>query len=91
MIDCSHANASKKYERQVDVARDVAGQIAQGERRVVGLMVESNLVEGRQELEPGKPLRFGQSITDACLGWEASVELLQGLAGAVRDRRRRGK
>ena len=88
MIDCSHANSSKKYERQVDVARDVAGQIAKGERRIVGLMVESNLVEGRQELEPGKPLRFGQSITDPCLGWEASVEVLQLLAAAVRDRRK---
>ena len=91
MIDCSHANSSKKYERQADVARDVAGQIAQGERRIVGLMVESNLVEGRQELEPGKPLRFGQSITDPCLGWEASIAVLQGLADAVRERRKRGK
>jgi 3-deoxy-7-phosphoheptulonate synthase len=91
MIDCSHANSSKKYERQAEVAKDVAGQIAKGERRVVGLMVESNLVEGRQELEPGKPLRFGQSITDPCLGWEPSLELLQRLANAVKERRKSGK
>ena len=89
MIDCSHANSSKKYERQVDVAKDVAGQIGKGERRIVGLMVESNLVEGRQELEPGKPLRFGQSITDPCLGWEASVDMLQILSAAVKERRRK--
>jgi 3-deoxy-7-phosphoheptulonate synthase len=87
MIDCSHANASKDYRKQVEVARDVAGQIGKGERRIVGLMVESHLVEGRQELDAGKPLVFGQSITDACLGWEASVELLETLAGAVKRRR----
>jgi len=89
MIDCSHANAAKQYQRQADVARDIAGQLAGGERRIVGVMVESNLVEGRQDLEPGKPLRFGQSITDACLGWEESVRLLDGLAEAVRERRAR--
>jgi 3-deoxy-7-phosphoheptulonate synthase len=87
MIDCSHANASKDYRKQVEVARDVAGQIGKGERRIVGLMVESHLVEGRQELDAGKPLVFGQSITDACLGWESSVELLEMLAGAVKRRR----
>jgi 3-deoxy-7-phosphoheptulonate synthase len=89
MIDCSHANASKKYERQVEVARDIAGQIEAGEGRIVGVMVESHLVEGRQDLEPGKPLTFGQSVTDACLGWEKSVELLGTLAEAVKARRRR--
>ncbi len=89
MIDCSHANSSKKYERQVDVASDIAGRIGQGERRIVGVMVESHLVAGRQELEPGKPLKFGQSITDPCLGWDSSVELLQTLAGAVKERRKR--
>jgi 3-deoxy-7-phosphoheptulonate synthase len=88
MIDCSHANSSKQYQRQVDVARDIAGQIGQGERRIVGVMVESNLVEGRQELEPGKPLKFGQSITDPCLGWETSVGLLDLLAEGVKARRR---
>ena len=88
MIDCSHANSSKQYQRQVDVARDIAGQIGHGERRIVGVMVESHLVEGRQELEPGKPLKFGQSITDPCLGWETSVALLDTLAGAVKERRK---
>ncbi len=87
MIDCSHANASKKFERQVIVAREVGEQIAAGERRILGVMVESHLEEGRQDLEPGKPLKFGQSITDACLGWETSVELLGGLSRAVRARR----
>jgi 3-deoxy-7-phosphoheptulonate synthase len=87
MIDCSHANSSKQYQRQVDVARDIAGQIGAGERRIVGVMVESNLVEGRQDLEPGKPLKFGQSVTDPCLGWETSVELLDALASGVKARR----
>jgi 3-deoxy-7-phosphoheptulonate synthase len=89
MIDCSHANAAKDYRRQSAVAADIAGQIAGGERRVVGVMVESHLVEGRQDLEPGKPLKFGQSITDACLGWDDSAALLQLLAEAVRKRRRK--
>jgi 3-deoxy-7-phosphoheptulonate synthase len=88
MIDCSHANAAKQYRRQLDVARDIAGQIAGGERRIVGVMVESHLVEGRQDLEPGKPLQFGQSITDACLGWGESTELLASLAEGVRKRRK---
>jgi len=89
MIDCSHANAAKDYRRQATVAADIAGQIAGGERRIVGVMVESHLVEGRQDLEPGKALAFGQSITDACLGWDDSVDLLEGLAAAVDKRRKR--
>jgi 3-deoxy-7-phosphoheptulonate synthase len=88
MIDCSHANAAKKYERQLEVAASVAGQVAAGEKRIVGVMVESHLVEGRQELEPGKALTFGQSITDPCLGWEQSAQLLETLAQAVRTRRK---
>src|SRR3954465_12406945 len=88
MIDCSHANAAKQYERQVEVARDVAAQLAPGEQRIGGAMVESHLLEGRQELQVGKPLVFGQSITDACLGWEDSTRLLETLAEAVRKRRR---
>jgi 3-deoxy-7-phosphoheptulonate synthase len=88
MIDCSHANAAKQYRRQIDVARDIAGQMAGGERRIVGVMVESHLVEGRQDLEPGTPLQFGQSITDACLGWGDSAELLSSLADGVRKRRK---
>ena len=89
MIDCSHANAAKDYRRQADVARDIAGQIGKGERRIIGVMVESHLVEGRQELKEANPLRFGQSITDACLGWEDSTALLATLAEAVRQRRER--
>jgi 3-deoxy-7-phosphoheptulonate synthase len=89
MIDCSHANASKDYQRQADVAAELGRQIAGGERRIVGVMVESHLVEGRQELTPGKALLFGQSITDACLGWDDSVKLLEGLAEAVKARRKR--
>jgi 3-deoxy-7-phosphoheptulonate synthase len=89
MIDCSHANASKDYRRQAEVAADLGRQIAGGERRVVGVMVESHLVEGRQDLTPGKALLFGQSITDACLGWDDSVKLLDGLAEAVKARRKR--
>jgi 3-deoxy-7-phosphoheptulonate synthase len=89
MIDCSHANAAKQFKRQVEVVDDVAGQIERGERRILGVMVESNLVEGRQDAEPGKPLRFGQSVTDACLGWEDSAGILERLAEAVRKRRSR--
>jgi 3-deoxy-7-phosphoheptulonate synthase len=89
MIDCSHANAAKDYRRQAAVAADIGKQIAGGERRIVGVMIESHLVEGRQDLEPGRSLTFGQSITDACLGWDDSVKLLQGLADAVRARRQR--
>ena len=89
MIDCSHANAAKQYRRQVEVADDIARQIAAGERRIVGAMVESHLVEGRQDLEKGKPLVFGQSITDPCLGWDDSVRLLERLAEGVRARRAR--
>jgi 3-deoxy-7-phosphoheptulonate synthase len=88
MIDCSHANASKQYKRQAEVAQDIAGQIARTERRIIGVMVESHLVEGRQDAVAGQPLKFGQSITDACLGWEDSTELLQGLAQAVKKRRK---
>ena len=88
MIDCSHANAAKQYKRQVEVARDLAGQIARRERRVVGVMVESHLVEGRQDAVAGQPLKFGQSITDACLGWEDSAALLELLADAVKKRRK---
>ena len=88
MVDCSHANSSKDYRRQVEVAGALAQQVAGGERRLVGVMVESNLVEGRQEIEPGKLLRFGQSVTDGCLGWKSSTQVLGALAGAVKRRRR---
>src|SRR6266851_4233431 len=87
MVDCSHSNSQKMYQRQIDVAREVARQVATGEDRVIGLMVESHLKAGRQDLVPGKALVYGQSITDACIGWEDSVPLLKNLAEAVRKRR----
>jgi 3-deoxy-7-phosphoheptulonate synthase len=88
MIDASHANSSKKPENQPAVLADVAGQIASGESRVIGVMVESHLVGGRQDLVPGQPLAYGQSITDGCIDWDASVAVLAKLADAVRARRR---
>jgi 3-deoxy-7-phosphoheptulonate synthase len=90
MIDASHANAMKKYENQLDVCRNIAGQLAAGEERIFGVMVESHLVSGRQDLVPGSPLVYGQSITDACLGWDDSVALLDVLADGVRRRRLAG-
>ena len=91
MIDFSHANCSKQYKRQLDVARDVGGQLAGGERGIVGVMAESNLVEGRQDPVAGGSLRYGQSVTDPCLGWDDSLELLEVLASAVRKRRKGAK
>jgi len=87
MVDFSHANSSKQYQRQLEVAKDVAGQLASGERRVVGVMVESHLNAGRQDLVPGQKLQYGVSITDACIGWDDTVKLLETLADAVRKRR----
>lgn len=94
MVDCSHANSSKQHERQLDVARDVGAQIAAGSHQVFGLMVESHIEGGAQKFSPGKDdvaaLQYGKSITDACLGWSDSEALLQGLAEAVRARRKLG-
>jgi len=87
MIDFSHANSSKNPQKQVDVGHDVARQLAGGEDRIFGIMVESHLKAGRQDLVPGKPLAYGQSITDGCIGWEDSRKLLDALAEAVRKRR----
>ena len=87
MIDASHANSSKKPENQIPVCADIARQIAAGDHRIVGVMVESYLVAGRQDLIPGKELIYGQSITDGCINWEQSVQLLNGLADAVKARR----
>jgi 3-deoxy-7-phosphoheptulonate synthase len=87
MVDFSHANSSKQYQKQMEVATDVAGQLARGERRIVGVMVESHLNAGRQDLVPGEELKYGVSITDACLGWNDTVQLLDVLAEAVRKRR----
>nr|MBS0022234.1 3-deoxy-7-phosphoheptulonate synthase [Gammaproteobacteria bacterium] len=89
MIDFSHANSEKQHERQLIVGNEVAEQIAGGSDAIMGVMVESHLTAGHQELESGKPLVYGQSITDACLGWDDSATLLQVLAQAVRSRRRR--
>ena len=88
MIDASHANSSKKPERQPLVAADVAGQIAGGDARIIGMMIESNLVAGRQDLVAGQKLTYGQSITDGCIDWESSVAVLGALADAVRERRK---
>lgn len=87
MIDFSHGNSFKQYKRQLLVAEDVSQQIAAGDERIIGVMVESNLKEGRQDLKPGQPLEYGKSITDACLGWEDSEKVLEKLAQAVRKRR----
>ncbi len=93
MVDCSHANSSKQHQKQLDVARDIAAQMAGGSRRVFGVMVESHLTEGAQKFSPGKDsvsaLAYGQSITDACLGWEDSKRTLQLLSEAVAARRAR--
>ncbi len=87
MVDASHGNSSKKPENQPAVAADIAGQITGGERRILGVMIESHLKAGRQDLVPGKPLEYGQSITDGCIDWSTSVAVLETLASAVRRRR----
>ncbi len=87
MIDFSHANSRKDYSRQSVVGRDVAAQIAAGNRHIIGVMIESNLVAGAQKLIPGQPLVYGQSITDACIDWAETHKLLEELAAAVRSRR----
>jgi 3-deoxy-7-phosphoheptulonate synthase len=93
MIDASHANSGKQHERQVEVMRDVGAQLAAGSHCIFGVMVESHLNGGAQKFSPGKDdpaaLRYGQSITDACIDWDASVGVLEGLAAAVRARRQR--
>ena len=92
MVDCSHANSSKQHERQIEVARDIGTQIAGGSRSVFGVMVESHLQGGAQKFTPGKDdavtLEYGKSITDACVDWEQTLGLLEGLAAAVRQRRK---
>ncbi|HAI97678.1 MAG: 3-deoxy-7-phosphoheptulonate synthase [Cycloclasticus sp.] len=87
MIDCSHANSSKQHEQQMIVGADVAKQIAGGDMRISGVMIESHLVAGRQDVVDGQELTYGQSITDACIDWDSSVQLLEELASAVRKRR----
>ena len=91
MVDCSHANSSKQHEKQLDVARDIAAQVASGSRSVFGLMVESHLTAGAQKFTAGKDdaraLEYGRSITDACLGWNDSLDMLASLSAAVEARR----
>ncbi len=87
LIDCSHGNSRKKFEQQVPVAAEVAAQVAGGERAIIGFMLESNLVAGRQPLETGRPLTYGQSITDACLSFAETVPVLEQLARAAATRR----
>ena len=87
MVDFSHGNSRKDYRRQMEVASDVSGQLAAGEDRIFGVMIESHLKEGRQDLQPGIALDYGVSITDACIGWEDTVAVLDHLAAAVRRRR----
>ncbi len=87
MVDVSHANSSKQHVRQIDVAQDVAGQIAGGDARIVGMMIESHLKEGRQDIVPGQALQRGVSVTDACISIAQTGPVLQGLAQAVRARR----
>jgi 3-deoxy-7-phosphoheptulonate synthase len=93
MVDCSHANSSKQHEKQLDVARDIAAQLAGGSRSVFGLMIESHLTAGAQKFSPGKDqpgaLEYGKSITDACLGWDDSLTALAELSDAVKARRAR--
>jgi 3-deoxy-7-phosphoheptulonate synthase len=88
MVDCSHANSQKDHRNQVKVAESLAAQVSSGSLAVFGVMIESNLVEGRQDVAPGVPLRHGQSITDACLGFEQTRPVLELLASAVRARRK---
>lgn len=87
MIDFSHANSQKDFQKQMEVGTDVARQIAAGDERIMGAMIESHIKPGRQDVVEGKDLVYGQSITDACLGWEDSDQLLHMLADAVRQRR----
>jgi len=87
MIDTSHGNSEKDYRRQPQVAKDIAAQVAGGERGIIGVLMESFLVEGRQDLTDPARLVYGQSITDACLSWEMTVPVLRELADAVRARR----
>jgi 3-deoxy-7-phosphoheptulonate synthase len=87
MIDASHANSSKKHENQIPVCADIGRQIAGGDERIIGVMIESHLVAGRQDLQENCPLNYGQSITDACISWDESIGVLEGLADSVKQRR----
>ncbi len=86
MVDFSHANSHKQHQQQMSVCEDVGRQLAAGEQRIIGVMIESNLVAGRQDMVAGQPLTYGQSITDACLDWEDTETLIANLADSVRQR-----
>ena len=88
MIDASHANSAKNPQNQIPVCADIGAQLAGGERRIVGMMIESHLVGGRQDLVAGQELAYGQSVTDGCINWDDSVKVLEGLAEAVKKRRK---
>jgi len=88
MVDVSHANSGKNHENQPAVIADVCAQVSTGASPIMGVMIESNLVAGRQDIVPGQPLTYGQSVTDACVDWDTSVELLEQLANAVRAGRK---
>jgi 3-deoxy-7-phosphoheptulonate synthase len=93
MVDCSHANSSKQHERQIEVAKDIAGQLAKGSKQIFGVMVESHLFAGAQKFTPGKDnphdLKYATSITDACIGWDDSLAVLEILAEGVKKRRKK--
>lgn len=91
MVDCSHANSQKEHQKQIEVAEVVGEQIAQGNDNIMGVMIESHLVAGRQDVEEDKELTFGQSITDACINWDDSVTMLKGLAKSVQQRRKKNQ
>jgi 3-deoxy-7-phosphoheptulonate synthase len=86
MIDMSHANSNKQYRQQLNVCADICKQLADGEPRIMGVMIESNLIEGRQEIAKGHELVYGQSVTDGCIGWDDSLRCLEQLARAVATR-----
>jgi len=84
LVDCSHGNSSKDYRRQPEVAADVARQVAAGSTAIAGVLLESHLEEGRQDIVAGRTgLRYGQSVTDGCIGWDATVAVLENLASSV--------
>jgi len=88
MIDCSHANSLKQHERQIIVGHDVCAQISAGNDKIIGVMVESHLNAGRQSVVAGQPLKHGVSITDACIAWDDTADLLADFAKAVEQRRK---
>jgi len=87
LVDCSHGNSAKDYRRQPEVAADIARQLASGSQAIAGILLESHLVAGRQDIVAGRSgLRYGQSVTDGCIGWDETVRVLDGLADAVHSR-----